>query len=50
MAAVATLALNVICVAARAKRACCSCACNDSTVLRFRPKTSGTNETLTCGV
>ncbi len=50
MAAVTTFALSAISVATRAKRACSACACSDSTVRRFRPNTSGTNETLTCGV
>ncbi len=50
MAAAATLELRVILVAARAKRACSCCAFKDSTVRRFKPKTSGTNETLTSGV
>jgi len=31
-------------------RADCSCAFSDSTVRRFNPNTSGTYETLTCGV
>ena len=42
MAAAATFALSVIWVAARAKRACPSCAFKDSTVRRLSPKTSGT--------
>ena len=49
MAAATTLALSVICVAARAKRACSACAFSDSTVRRLRPKTSGIYDTLTCG-
>ncbi len=50
MAAAATLELKVILVAATTKRAWSCCAFKDSTVRRFRPKTSGTNETLTSEV
>ena len=50
MAAVATFALSAISVATMAKRACSACAFSDSTVRRFRPNTSGTNDTPTCGV
>ncbi len=43
IAVTTTLAVNVVYVADHLKAcAACSCACNDSTVRRLRPKTSGT--------
>src|SRR5271155_2167975 len=50
IAVTTTLAVNVVYVAIIWKRTSCSCAFNDSVVRRFRPKTSGTYETLTWGV